>query len=273
MATENPQGERIHKALAHAGVGSRRQIEGWIKAGKVKVNGKPAVLGQPVTAADKIIVNGRRISLARESDVPRQVLVYRKPQGQVVTRRDPEGRETVFKSLPRPRKGRWVAVGRLDIATSGVMLFTTDGELAQRLMHPSFNIEREYAVRVLGEPTGETLTALREGVELEDGLASFDVLRGGEGQGDNKWFAVQVSEGRNRLVRRLWESQGHAVSRLIRTRFGPVTLDKSIRNTGHRWATAEEMAALLELVDLPGEAGLDGYGGGSQRDRRDKRNP
>lgn len=273
MATENPQGERIHKALAHAGVGSRRQIEGWIKAGKVKVNGKPAVLGQPVTAADKIIVNGRRISLARESDVPRQVLVYRKPQGQVVTRRDPEGRETVFKSLPRPRKGRWVAVGRLDIATSGVMLFTTDGELAQRLMHPSFNIEREYAVRVLGEPTGETLTALREGVELEDGLASFDVLRGGEGQGDNKWFAVQVSEGRNRLVRRLWESQGHAVSRLIRTRFGPVTLDKSIRNTGHRWATAEEMAALLELVELPGEAGLDGYGGGSQRDRRDKRNP
>lgn len=270
MSEQQPAGERIHKALAHAGVGSRRQIEGWIKAGKVKVNGKAAVLGQPVTATDKIIVDGRRVSLAREADVPRQVLVYRKPPGQVVTRRDPEGRETVFKSLPRPRKGRWVAVGRLDIATSGVMLFTTDGELAQRLMHPSYNIEREYAVRVLGEPTDETLTALREGVELDDGLASFDVLRGGEGQGDNKWFAVQVSEGRNRLVRRLWESQGHAVSRLIRTRFGPITLDKSIKNKGSRWATAEEMAALLALVELEGESGVDGFGGGNQRQRRRK---
>ena len=266
--TDSTAGERIHKALAHAGVGSRRQIEAWIKAGKVKVNGKLATLGQPVTPADKIIVDGRRIALAREADVPRQVLVYRKPAGQVVTRRDPEGRETVFRSLPRPRKGRWVAVGRLDIATSGVLLFTTDGELAQRLMHPSYRLEREYAVRVLGEPSEETLNALRDGVELDDGLAQFDVLRSGGGQGDNKWFAVQVSEGRNRLVRRLWESQGHQVSRLIRTRFGPVTVDKSLPAKGHRWATADEVAALVDLVELPATPGVDGYGPGSQKHRR-----
>ena len=260
MAEDSKQadGERIHKALAHAGVGSRRQIEAWIKAGKVKVNGRPATLGQPVTPNDKIIVDGRRIALAREADVPRQVLVYRKPAGQVVTRRDPEGRETVFRSLPRPRKGRWVAVGRLDIATSGVLLFTTDGELAQRLMHPSYRIEREYVVRVLGEPSEDTLAALRDGVELEDGMASFDTLRTGGGQGDNKWFSVTVSEGRNRLVRRLWESQGHQVSRLIRTRFGPVAIDKSVPAKGHRWATADEVAALLDLVELSPTPGIDG---------------
>lgn len=248
-------GERIHKFLSRAGLGSRREIERWVREGRVKVNGQVATLGQPVTPADRIAVDGRRIAMRVATDVPCQVLIYRKPAGQIVTRKDPEGRDTVFQHLPRPGRGRWVAIGRLDIATSGVLAFTTDGELAQRLMRPQYNIPREYSVRVFGAVTDAHLEALTAGVELEDGPARFDAIEIGGSTGDNQWFHVTVHEGRNRLVRRLWESQGLQVSRLIRTRFGPLVADKSIRAGHGRLATPEEVRALRELVGLGDTSG------------------
>lgn len=245
-------GERIHKFLSRAGLGSRREIERWVREGRVRVNGEVATLGQPVTPSDQIQVDGRRIAMRVAAEVPCQVLIYRKPSGQIVTRSDPQGRETVFANLPRPGRGRWVAVGRLDVATSGVLAFTTDGELAQRLMRPEYRIPRQYSVRVFGQVTEAQLKALRSGVELDDGMARFDALEIGGATGDNQWFHVTVHEGRNRLVRRLWESQGLQVSRLIRTRFGPLVADKSIRAGGSRLATGEEVQALRELVGLKG---------------------
>lgn len=243
-------GERIHKFLSRAGLGSRREIERWVKEGRVRVNGEVAAVGQPVTPADHIVVDGRRIAMRVAADIPCQVLIYRKPSGQIVTRSDPQGRETVFANLPRPGRGRWVAIGRLDVATSGVLGFTTDGELAQRLMHPEYRIPREYSVRVFGKVSDDHLKAMRAGVELEDGVARFDALEIGGATGDNQWFHVTVHEGRNRLVRRLWESQGLQVSRLIRTRFGPLVADKSIRAGHSRLATQEEVRALRDLVGL-----------------------
>ena len=246
------ESERIHKFLSRAGLGSRREIEGWVREGRVKVNGQIATVGQPVTPADSIAVDGRRVAMRVAADVPCKVLIYRKPTGQIVTRRDPEGRETVFQHLPRPGRGRWVAVGRLDVATSGVLPFTTDGELAQRLMRPEYRIPREYSVRVFGRVTDAQLDILRKGVALEDGVARFDAIEIGGATGDNQWFHVTVHEGRNRLVRRLWESQDLQVSRLIRTRFGPLVADKSIRAGGSRLARPDEVKALRELVGMGG---------------------
>ena len=211
--------ERIQKLLALAGVGSRREIEGWIAEGRVTVNGVMARLGDRGGRHDDVRVDGRSIDL---KDVGRtvRVLAYNKPVGEVCTRTDPEGRPTVFEHLPRTKGERWVNIGRLDINTSGLLLFTTDGELANKLMHPSSGIDREYAVRVRGEVDDAMLERLKEGVLLEDGMARFTDIQYFDGDGQNKWYHVVLMEGKNREVRRLWESQGVTVSRLKRVRFG-----------------------------------------------------
>ncbi len=242
------QGERLQKVLARAGYGSRREIEGWIRQGRVRVNDKPAELGQLYQPGDKIKVNGKLVSGARLKAKETKVIMYHKPVGEVTTRSDPEGRRTVFASLPRLHGGRWVSIGRLDLNTSGLLLLTTDGELANQLMHPRNEIEREYAVRVFGEVTPEILKALKTGVLLEDGAARFDAIYDQGGQGANHWYHVVLKEGRNREVRRLWESQGVTVSRLIRVRFGNITLPKYLRPGNAQELTPEQISALKKLL-------------------------
>jgi 23S rRNA pseudouridine2605 synthase len=244
--------DRIQKILANAGHGSRRQIESWIKEGKITVNGKAAVLGQTIDHTDRISIQSRpiRLHFPRGETQPK-VIAYYKPVGEVCTRNDEKGRVTVFSKLPKLRNSRWINIGRLDINTTGLLLFTTDGDLANKLMHPSSQVEREYAVRVLGEATKQQLQALREGVELEDGMAQFtDVVDSG-GEGANHWYHVVIMEGRNREVRRLWESQGLKVSRLIRTRFGPYILPRRKR-VGQHWRLEDsEIKALQEAANPP----------------------
>lgn len=242
--------ERIQKILASAGYGSRREIEDWIREGRIRVNGKPAQLGDRIDTADRVQLDGHAIRPFERTPSRRRVLLYHKPEGEVTTRSDPEGRPTVFDRLPNLRNGRWIPVGRLDINTSGLLLLTTDGELAHRLMHPSSEVEREYASRVMGVVDAETAARLTEGVELEDGLAHFERLLDGGGDGANHWYHVVLREGRNREVRRLWESQGFMVSRLIRIRYGPVELPRSLR-AGH-WVDADpaQLQALLELTGI-----------------------
>ena len=241
---------KLQKVLAAQGLGSRREMERWIEAGRVKVNGKRATLGERVTSADKIVVDGK--ALARTSDSPERlrVLMYNKPEGEVSTRRDPEGRATVFDHLPPLHDERWIAVGRLDLNTSGLLLFTNDGELANRLMHPSAEVERQYACRVLGRVDDAMLRRLHEGVQLEDGLARFTHIRAQGGKGANQWFSVTVKEGRNREIRRLWESQEVTVSRLKRVAYGSVAIP-SILRTGD-WLEMEksDIDKLCRLVDI-----------------------
>ncbi len=225
-------------------------MEAWIRDGKVTVNGKPASLGQKILPTDQVNIEGRRIALERRLQVPRRVLLYRKNAGEIVALRDPEGRDTVFRKLPRLSEGRWIAVGRLDYNTSGLLLFTTDGELARRLMHPKYEIEREYAVRVLGEVSDEVLARMRNGVELEDGLARFDQIVPAGGEGANRWYNVVLREGRNRIVRRLFESQELQVSRLIRVRFGPYGIPSGTKAGSHYELTEKEITPLLDLVGL-----------------------
>jgi 23S rRNA pseudouridine2605 synthase len=220
--------ERLQKWLAATGRGSRRQMEQWIADGRVSVDGKPAVLGQKVSGDERIKVDGRLVLEKRPAAGRPVILLYHKPVGEICTRSDPEGRTTVFDALPRPGRGRWISVGRLDIQTSGLLIFTSDGELANALMHPSAGIEREYAVRVQGDVSRETLKRLRRGVDLDDGSGLFDLVEFSGGEGRNRWFRVVVSEGRNRLVRRLWEAVDCRVTRLIRTRYGPVKLPRSL---------------------------------------------
>lgn len=224
----NQTGERIQKVLANLGIGSRRDIERWIVDGRVKINGEVATLGQRVAGNEAITVDDRPVRV-QELTPLRRVIIYNKPEGEVCTRSDPEGRRTVFERLPRLKVGRWINIGRLDINTSGLLLFTTDGELANRLMHPSSQMDREYAVRIRGEVTEEMIENLKKGVMLEDGMAQFsDIQAAPEGDGLNRWYHCVVMEGRNREVRRLWESQGLVVSRLKRVRFGPVFLTASL---------------------------------------------
>lgn len=245
-------GERLQKLLARSGLGSRREMERWIESGRISVNGRRVELGTRVLPGDVIRVDGQRLrTQALPPKLPR-VLRYYKPVGEVSTRDDPDGRPTVFDHLPLLRDGRWVAVGRLDVTTMGLLLFTTDGELANRLMHPTRAIEREYAVRVLGEVTPAVLERLAGGVELEDGLARFDELRRAGGEGANQWFHVVLREGRNREVRRLWESQGLRVSRLTRVRYGPVALRRGLRAGHWEELPAGEVRALMEHVGLHG---------------------
>jgi 23S rRNA pseudouridine2605 synthase len=246
--------ERLQKLLAQAGLGSRREIEGWIEAGRVKVNGHVATLGEKATTADKVEVDDRLIRLDKRLDQSPQVIAYHKREGLVTTRRDPEGRKTVFEDLPEIKGGgRWIAVGRLDVTTTGLLLFTNDGKLADRLMHPSSEISREYACRVMGDVTEEKLAILKKGVELEDGPAHFDSIEPRPGPEDsaNLWFHVTLREGRNREVRRLWESQGLTVSRLLRVRYGPIRLDRYLSRGRTRALKPGEMRALYEAAGLP----------------------
>ncbi|MBU1293502.1 MAG: 23S rRNA pseudouridine(2605) synthase RluB [Gammaproteobacteria bacterium] len=241
--------EKLQKVLARAGQGSRREMETRIREGRVLVNGEVATLGDRVSVKDTITIDGYSI-IATEAGENRRVIIYNKPEGEVCTRKDPEGRPTVFDKLPKLRGERWIAVGRLDINTSGLLLFTTDGELANRLMHPSTEIDREYLVRVMGEVTDENLAALKKGIILDDGVAKFTDIVDGGGEGINRWFYVCLMEGRNREVRRLWESQGVKVNRLKRVRFGPVFLPSKAK-VG-RWVEMEEtdVNSLCAMVDL-----------------------
>ncbi len=245
-----PVGERLQKVLANAGMGSRREIEGWISAGKVEVNGKPAQLGQRVVPTDTIKVEGRKVSFKRLEPPEREVLVYNKPEGELVTRHDPEGRRTVFERLPKLKHGRWVPIGRLDINSTGLLLLTTDGELANQLMHPSRQVEREYAVRVMGEVSEEQLEQLVHGVELEDGPARFEEIVESGGEGINRWFHVVIMEGRQREVRRMWEAVGAKVNRLKRVRYGSVMLESALKAGRWRYLAEGEIDELLKTLGL-----------------------
>lgn len=243
--------ERIQKLLATAGIGSRREIERMIEAGRITVNGEVATLGGKAHWGDAIALDGKALHLEQRSETLSRVLVYHKPEGEVCTRSDPEGRPTIFDKLPHVRAGRWIAVGRLDINTSGVLLMTTDGDLANKLMHPSSEIEREYATRVLGDVSAELLNRLAQGVELEDGIARFNTIRDAGGQGANHWYHVTLNEGRNREVRRLWESQGVKVSRLIRVRFGFINLRRGLKAGEFDELKRDSINELRQLVGLP----------------------
>jgi len=243
--------ERIQKVLARAGYGSRRSLEQMIKDGQITINGEQAQLGDKIEMGDTIrLQGGKPLSPKRLWQQPQQVLLYNKPVGEVCTRNDPEGRRTIFQALPSPEEGRWVSVGRLDINTSGLIILTTDGELANKLMHPSNEMDREYAVRVLGEVTSEMMQNLRDGVELEDGKAHFADIQEAGGEGANHWYHVVIQQGRNRAVRRLWESQGVQVSRLMRVRYGTVIIPKQLKMG--KWAMLEgkDLERLYESVDL-----------------------
>ena len=256
--------ERLHKVLAQSGIGSRRDMEDMIVSGRVSVNGLPAHVGQLVGPADRIKVNGKLVTVKFSGRLPRVVL-YHKPEGEIVSRDDPEGRETVFDALPRMNGGRWIAVGRLDFNTSGLLLFTSSGELANRLMHPRYEMVREYAVRVLGDLTEEKLEQLREGVELDDGPAHFDSIEDGGGQGANHWYRVSLSEGRNREVRRMFEAVGTTVSRLIRVRYGPFLLPPYLKRGKTRELEDTEVESLMRAVGLTqGQGGDRGRGRGRQ---------
>lgn len=243
--------EKLHKVLARCGLGSRREMERWILEGRVTVNDQPASLGDRVKASDRIKVDGKAVKSQSVAGPDCRVIAYNKPVGEVCTRNDPEGRPTVFDKLPRLKQGRWISVGRLDINTSGLLLFTTDGELANKLMHPSTGIDREYAVRVHGEVPDETLTKLKEGVWLDDGMARFSDVQLFDGSGSNVWYHVVVMEGRNREVRRLWESQGVEVSRLKRVRYGCIFMPKSVASGQWVELSQKELNDLCDLVALP----------------------
>lgn len=250
--------EKLQKVLARAGLGSRREIEGWIVAGLVRVNGRLAQVGDRVGLKDQIMVRGRLIKTQELLTPVTQVLLYNKPEGELVTRSDEKGRETIFDKLPKTQGGRWIAIGRLDINTTGLMLLTNNGELANRLMHPSQEIERAYLVRVFGEVSLDILERLQKGVPLDDGMANFDEVQPLKGmepsESINQWYKVTLREGRNREVRRLWESQGVRVSRLKRISFGSISLPKSLRLGHSQLATADQVNALLSAVDLPTQA-------------------
>ncbi len=248
--SETPTNEKLQKVLARAGYGSRRELEEWIKSGRIKVNNQVATLGDRVSETDRISVDGKPVQQARLKERRSRVLIYHKPIGEICTRSDPEGRDTIFNHLPRLASGRWITIGRLDLNTSGLLLITTDGDLANRMMHPSHQVEREYAVRVLGEVTADMLKRLKEGVELDDGPAHFDVVAKAGGDGANQWYHVILREGRNREVRRLWESQGVQVSRLMRVRYGAVSLPRGQRLGRWEELPDDDVNALRKSVGL-----------------------
>jgi 23S rRNA pseudouridine2605 synthase len=239
--------EKLQKVMARAGYGSRREIEQWIADGRIKIDKRIATLGDRVSSNDRIFLDGKLLRLRAPK---RRVIIYHKPVGEVCTRRDPEGRDTIYTNLPRLSGARWIAVGRLDLNTSGLLVLTTDGELANRLMHPSGEFEREYAVRVLGTASDSTLKQLLDGVELDDGPARFTSIRAAGGEGVNQWYHVTLKEGRYREVRRLWEAVGFAVSRLTRVRFGPVSLPRGLRTGKWQELGPRELNSLLEAAGL-----------------------
>ena len=251
--SEEKTPERIQKVLARMGLGSRREIESWIKAGRIMVNGKLAKLGDSITTEDRVQLDKKQIKFPRKTDSRPKVITYHKPAGEICTRKDAEGRTTVFSKLPRLKGARWVSIGRLDINTYGLLLFTNDGDLANRLMHPSSGIDREYAVRVVGKVDEDMLKRLQQGVELEDGPAHFSDIVDSGGEGANHWYHVTLMEGRNHEVKRLWESQGITVSRLIRVRFGPILLPRNSRTGTIKELDDKELDALYEWLDIKPE--------------------
>ena len=265
--------EKLQKVLARVGLGSRRHMEEAIIQGRVSVNGKIAEIGQRIEATDELRIDGRKVSFTLEEETRRRVLVYYKPEGEICSRQDPEGRPTVFDNLPPLKNERWVMVGRLDINSSGLLLFTNDGELANRLMHPSNEVEREYAVRVMGEVTPDARQNLLAGVMLEDGSAKFESFSEVGGEGINRWYEVVVKEGRNREVRRLFESQSLRVSRLLRIRYGTVSLPRHL-HTG-RWLELDkdEIDGLAALVKLKPRVGTGLYGLAKRRAEKMQDNP
>jgi len=269
-ADENAKGPaRLQKVLAEAGLGSRRGIEEWIRAGRLAINGRTAQLGDRASPEDEIRLDGKVLALRQPGAAPRQLLVYHKPLDEVTTRSDPQGRRTVFESLPPAGDGRWISIGRLDVNTSGLLLFTTDGKLAHRLMHPSSEVEREYLVTVRGQPSPQALYRLRAGVTLADGPARFDRLEpvtSGSAAGaasrveEEASFRVVLREGRNREVRRMWEAAGHEVARLSRLRYGPVELPPDLRPGQWRQLPIEVMED-VGRARQPGKAADPGSGG------------
>jgi len=239
--------ERLQKLLASAGHGSRRGIEEWIRAGRVTINDRVAALGDRASSADRICLDGEELDLGGRRETV-EVLLYHKPVGEMTTRSDPEGRPTVFERLPPPASGRWIVVGRLDVNTSGLLLFTNDGELAHRLMHPSSEIQRVYRVRLRGSPSADVLDRLRRGVELEDGPANFDSIEAESTDGSHTWFRVSLHEGRNREVRRLFEHEGFEVSKLSRLRYGSVELPSDLRVGGTKSLAAPAITELARLA-------------------------
>lgn len=221
--------ERLHKVLAQAGIGSRREMEEWIANGRISVNGVTATIGQSIVPTDKVKIGGRLVNVRFTTTKTPRVVLYHKPEGEIVSRDDPDGRPSVFAALPRIRSGRWIAVGRLDFNTSGLLIFTTSGELANKLMHPSSELVRDYAVRVLGDLSMESQALLLSGIQLEDGVASFASISEAGGEGANHWYRVTLYEGRNREVRRMFEAVGCTVSRLIRVRYGPIALPPQLK--------------------------------------------
>jgi 23S rRNA pseudouridine2605 synthase len=238
---------KLQKLLAQKGLGSRREMEALIASGAVSVNGKTAVVGDRVGAQDLVRIGKRVIRLNLEESLPK-VLLYHKPEGEIVSRDDPEGRPSVFDKLPHLRSSKWIAIGRLDFNTSGLLIFTTDGTLANRFMHPSFEVEREYAVRVLGELTPEQITQLTTGVTLADGQAAFSYLADQGGEGTNHWYRIILKEGKNREVRRMFEAVGLTVSRLMRVRFGPINLPPRIKRGQWLELDEKEIRRLLSLI-------------------------
>ncbi len=265
--------EKLQKVLARVGLGSRRYMEEVIAAGRVSVNGSIAQVGERIEPGDELRIDGRKVQFQLEDEVRRRVLVYYKPEGEICSRNDPDGRPTVFEQLPQIANDRWVMVGRLDINSTGLLMFTNDGELANRLMHPSNEVEREYAVRVMGEVTPEARKNLLAGVELDDGPAKFESFSDIGGEGINRWYQVVVKEGRNREVRRLFESQDLKVSRLLRTRYGSVILPRELR-TG-RWVELDkhEIDNLVKSVELKPRIGTGLYGMAKRRAERHAENP
>lgn len=245
--------ERIHKVLSHAGFGSRREIERWIMEGCITINGKVAELGDPIKAIDKIFIRGKPIRNPLKDQFATRILLYHKPIGEICSRKDPKFPKTVFDNLPALEQGRWVAVGRLDLNTSGLLIFTNNGTLANHLMHPKFALEREYAVRVRGEVSHDIIKTLLKGVDLEDGRAQFKRISAQGGEGTNSWYHVVLTEGKNREVRRLWESQGVEVSRLIRLRYGPFILPRSLARGRHKELTPKEVAQFLAVHQVEGD--------------------
>ena len=241
--------ERIQKMLAHQGVASRRQVDAMLQQGRITVDGKTAKPGDQIDGREKIALDGKLIRIAKFESSPK-LLIYNKPVGEVCTRADPEGRDSVFRNLPGLSQGRWVSIGRLDINTSGLILFTNQGELANRLMHPSYEIEREYAVRVHGTVSTEMLQQLKQGVELGDGLARFEEIIDSGGEATNHWYHVILKEGKNREVRRLWEAVGVEVSRLMRVRYDSFTLPKWLKPGKYRFLDDAVVRRLYQKLEL-----------------------
>ncbi len=250
IGAESAPGEKLQKVLARAGLGSRRDMEKLIADGRVTINEKPAQLGDRVDDGARIAVDGRAVRLQTESERQPRVIMYHKPEGEICSARDPEGRPTVFDRLPKVRGERWISIGRLDYNTAGLLLFTNDGELANQLMHPSSGIDREYLCRVLGEIDNDALQRLRDGVQLEDGVARFTDITDGGGSGANHWYYVCLMEGRNREVRRLWESQQVKVSRLKRVRYGPIFLPARLKQGRWEDLLPQEIVGLYRMVNL-----------------------